>query len=151
MNPDDVRQELKDRHRSIFWEIFNTEVEQTLFKKIYRCEFANDSCTYSVLLAGVQKEEKAFTCLVKERQPPKRLKRYLVSDYEYDVTETGGFYVIGRFIFVENSDHQLVVHALAEEPAVTVKKGTKNADEIEYLLKRAIDSPGEYWKKTRLQ
>lgn len=128
--------ELKKRHRGLFREIFSKRNKKgglkllmcgapaNHFREQYGYHYVNSSRKRSISIKGkdVEKDvdENVFICLVKKRNSRKEVKQYFVSE-EYNVNaahrNSQAPYITGRFIFEFNSENDIVISALAEEPA----------------------------------
>lgn len=92
--------------------------------------------------------EYVFTCLTANSDGA--LLSYLVSEREYNLSDTSESHVAGRFIFFgyfDDAETVSDVYAVAEEPAKFLASSVEEV-EITYLQRRGENQPGKFLYRT---
>lgn len=154
LNSNEIFSELRRDYTKIFNELYGSGAGTS--KKVLKRHFSfgkdeikpskyydeNHYRSREVWVGGYPTKESVFSCLTRDRHT-KRIKQYFVSNlYNVNKQLSSFFAISGCFIFTLDERDDLVIHALAEEPAK--EQLVFHSVERMYAFKRKSLRPGRF-------
>lgn len=114
-------------------------------KPVYNYEYVNSYKVREIAVGASSMQEYVFSCPVMDRRSGIIEEYFISREYKLDAVDENrsSSYFGVRFIFSYSLRKNLVIHSMAEEPAVHFKSTIVNVEE-QYTFRREFHEPGKY-------